>query len=414
MRSWLLKLCRTTALLITGGCSSDDARPIAGEPQPPSAQWTAEEAWRLDEKPIVRIEGSEENLKNAPVDPVAVFRLPDGRYVVADGNQNGWNALLVYTASGRFIEQWGRYGQGPGEFHQLFTWASLFRGDSIAAYDFPDRAIEVFGSTGEFARSIKFEQPRPDRATIPRGANFFSSDIRGVFADGSALSTGYGIPRIQEVGPYVWEHDIGVTAPDGGAWRKIANLPLGIGWWSGRRDQQYPFSPWGRIAVGSNEWYYGTGKDFSVQVFDRAGKVIRTVRRDHVPQPVTAQDREDYLTFYTSLSSPEITPAVRARMATEVRNAHFAETKPAYSDLVVDDLGNLWVEHFRWVGKNHMAPAPKPTRWSVFDQAGGFLGEVVVPASFVISSITKDQVLGFYQDDLDVKHVHIYQLIKPK
>lgn len=93
--------------------------------------------------------------------------------------------------------------------------------------------------------------------------------------------------------------------------------------------------------------------------------------------------------------------------------AHFADFKPVFSSLVEDSEGNLWVEHFRWIPPDHQAPDPQPTRWSVFDTQGVFLGEVQVPAGFIISTITSDQVLGVWQDDLDVEHVRVYGLIKP-
>ena len=95
---------------------------------------------------VLQINGSEDKVEQAPLDPVGVFRLADGRYVIADGDQNGWHALLVYNAQGDLLAKWGRSGMGPGEFRQLFGWAGNYCDDSVAAYDFDDRALEIFSS----------------------------------------------------------------------------------------------------------------------------------------------------------------------------------------------------------------------------------------------------------------------------
>ena len=96
------------------------------QPQPADAIWTQQTAWRLSERPVLQINGSEDKVEQAPLDPVSVFRLADGRYVIADGDQNGWHALLVYNAQEDFVGKVGSIGMGPGEFRQLFGWAGNY------------------------------------------------------------------------------------------------------------------------------------------------------------------------------------------------------------------------------------------------------------------------------------------------
>jgi hypothetical protein len=398
-------------------CSQDaaDAEQADAVEQPDSARWTAKTAWRLSREPVLEIKGSEDAVEEAPLDPVRVFRLADGRYVVGDGDQAGWHALMVYSAQGKFIAQWGREGRGPGEFAQLFTWAGVYRGDSIAAYDFVDRALEIFTSDGEFVRSLTLPGTTVS-GSPPRGTYGASNFLIGPFRDGRVLSFDRTFLKIPDrEGPLYYVPNLKMYNPDDSTSTTLAALPTWGYWWDGKKADEHPFLAAAFTAVGSEVWYHGIANDFSIRVFDQDGRVLRTLRRAFSRERVTPEDKEAYITWNTGLyrggreGSNALAERVEKKLRTETR---FAEYKPVYSNLIEDAEGNLWVEHFRWFGDSQ-APTPGPTRWTIFDKSGQFLGEVEVPAAFIISSITNDQVLGFWQDEFDVEHVRIYALIKP-
>jgi hypothetical protein len=99
-----------------------------------------------------------------------------------------------------------------------------------------------------------------------------------------------------------------------------------------------------------------------------------------------ANDRRDRRELYEEMETPE--------------------TMPAYQDLEVDDLGNLWVKEYE--------PDPDaPSRWTVVDADGHMLGEVVLPSGLNVTQIGNDFVLGIWQDELEVEHVRLYALTKP-
>ncbi len=50
----------------------------------------------------------------------------------------------------------------------------------------------------------------------------------------------------------------------------------------------------------------------------------------------------------------------------------------------------------------------------VFGGEGIWLGTVVLPDRFDLYDIGDDYVLGRWQDDLDVVHVQLYELVKPE
>jgi hypothetical protein len=79
---------------------------------------------------------------------------------------------------------------------------------------------------------------------------------------------------------------------------------------------------------------------------------------------------------------------------------------PAFSELLVDGAGNLWVRD----------PRPledQPHHWSVFDREGRWLGTVQTPADLQVRQIGPDWMLGTAQDEMEVEHVRMYRLQKP-
>ena len=83
----------------------------------------------------------------------------------------------------------------------------------------------------------------------------------------------------------------------------------------------------------------------------------------------------------------------------------YPETLPAYSTIIFDALGNLWVERFRGRGEEE-------NRWDVFNAEGHLLGAVDLPVGLLVDQIGEDFVLGRWMDELDVQHVRLYGLTR--
>lgn len=383
--------------------------------QPADAAWTEQTGWRLSAQPVLQIKGSDEQVTQAPLDPVRAFRLPDGRYVIGDGDQNGWDALLVYDRQGTFLAKWGREGAGPGEFRQLFHWAGPYGPDSVAAYDQRDRALEIFSREGRFGRALKLPVMQP--ATQPPRGTYGASDVFvGAFRDGTVLRfepTNLDISKGE--GPAYYQPDLVVYDAEGKNPRKLGQFRTWGSWWDGQKSLTYLYQPMGITIAGQDHWYHGTTEDITVHVMDKQGREVRVLRRPFTRERVTAEDREAFIQSMLAQMRGAREGSGAAATAAEQRlreNSRFADYKPAFSNIVEDGAGNVWIEHFRWVEPDQSAPNPKPSRWSVFDRQGKFLGEVQMPASFLVSSITNDQVIGFFKDEFDVEHVRIYDLIK--
>ena len=70
--------------------------------------------------------------------------------------------IAVVDREGNLVPQFGRMGEGPGEFSGVHdVWALTACSDqSVAVYDAGRRVFVRFGSNGEFERGIRLEGPR--------------------------------------------------------------------------------------------------------------------------------------------------------------------------------------------------------------------------------------------------------------
>jgi hypothetical protein len=96
-----------------------------------------------------------------------------------------------------------------------------------------------------------------------------------------------------------------------------------------------------------------------------------------------------------------------AAMEERMRRFRYATQFPPYFYVKSDAAGNLWVQEY------HPLPALRKS-WSVFDTSGIFLGDVEMPGKFQVFEIGEDYVLGNWRDELDIEHVRLYRIVKPK
>ena len=81
--------------------------------------------------------------------------------------------------------------------------------------------------------------------------------------------------------------------------------------------------------------------------------------------------------------------------------AHF----PAFTSIITDALGHLWVEEYEFPGEERPG-----SLWTVFDSEGQVLGFVETPEVLQILEIGEDYVLTWNRDELDVEYVQSWPL----
>ncbi len=142
----------------------------------------------------------------------------------------------------------------------------------------------------------------------------------------------------------------------------------------------------------------GEAERFEIRRFDGHGRLRAITRRAYEPEPVTAEDRELYRRHQLKLarSGPEGGPGAVERAERMLRDVIWPDHMPAYSAIVVDAGGNLWVAEGA-VPALTAASAGTGPLWSVFDPDGAWLGRVAVPPRLRLAHIGEDYAIGIWR-----------------
>ena len=321
-----------------------------------------------------------------------VARLSDGRIMVEN---SGSSEVRMFDASGSHLVSWGGEGEGPGEFMPL-TRAAPWPGDSIVAWYSSGRGISVFDSDGTYGRSFVlrsdeaevWRRPRPIAvradATIlairdPEDADTAVVEIWD--ADG-ALSASLGTHPHREV--------IVTTNEQG---YKELSLPA--------YGRELVTGQWGDLVVASHTSRY------EIRAFRDDGTLARIVRREHVLRAPTEEDRKSYIDEQLAMfaANPHLPPEMVEQARKSWESTPFAEAFPAFSRVLSDAAGNLWVREYDFPREGRPAPL-----WTVFDPDGRVLGFMETPKGLGVVQIGEDYILGHYRDELDVEYVQVWPL----
>lgn len=357
--------------------------------------WSESEAWRLSQQPLLDIGGFEGDPDYELYHVTNAFRMRDGRIVIGNG---GSYQLRFYDESGVHLLDAGREGEGPGEF-RMMAWVKPYRGDSIAVYDSRLARISIFDPDGRYARTF------PIKAM--EGSSMGRAD--DLFEDGSVLVRAFsGMPpdADREVArPIEPRYSID---PEGEFEDSLCAYPGGeVVMHSFENMGLVYFGPplFGRstyYAVRGNRIYVGSNDSYEVRLHARDGSLQSIVRTQHENLEVTDADIE---AFKEQRLSSDMPSGMRDRMVEVLDNSPIRETMPAFHSLIVDRMGNLWVEEYN-------RPNDTMPRWTVFSSEGEMLGTISLPDGFDLQDAGNDYVLGTWEDELEIEHVLMYGLVK--
>jgi hypothetical protein len=343
-------------------------------------------------------------------------RLATGVIVIAN---EGTHELRFYDSRGRHLKSVGRVGEGPGEFRDISgVWR--IRGDSILIWDTDLDRLTRFTSQGEYANSYAWSLQGialPSGITLTNPLSFF-----GALSDGSVLAqpNPVAVWALSGIGRQRDTVRVLLFRPDGrlsdtlGTFRGNENALIPAvrsprGTPPGQKIySQLIFGEQFMMAVAPDAIAVGLGKPFEVRIYDRTGRLRRVVGR---PTPVVWTTREHIRKYKESITrndlsnirSPAARESAQARRARYLEVMQFAETLPAYRDLLFDTDGNLWVQE-HWITED------EPRHWSVFQPDGRWIGRLETPPDFEILEIGRDYILRRVLDELDVERIQLHRL----
>ena len=331
-------------------------------------------------------------------------RLSDGRVVALEGLTC---ELRFFGEDGVFLDRKGGKGEGPGEFRRC-GWVPSSGNDSLLIYDSP--RLHFFDDRGLFDRSLPVSWRGTSGSVIGvagkrvllRQSVFYASQKEGLHPKPTPWD--YGLVELggQDV---AWEgffqgtQHFTVLVPGG---------PHAI--WT------IPFDILPDAAVGGDGFFLTLGEVQGPEIleYDTAGQLRRIIR---LAEPVVRPSPETLDRFINTRVERDLrdsdllgTPDAADRRA-EWRDSYERRFKdmplpefiPVFSRLLVDDVGWLWAELYRYeVGT--------PERWLVFGPNGEGHGSVDMPPGLRVWQIGRDFVLGVWRGERDVEYVRRHPL----
>ena len=342
--------------------------------------------WQLQLPPVLEIGRADGDEDGPDLFGFITQAIQLGDIAVADDGLA--REIRIFDEDGSHLVTFGRPGEGPGEFTNLWSIAEL-AGDSIAAIDNLNGRVSLFTSAGAFVRS--FPVPRLPGASAP--------NVVGWLDDGTLLFQTLSRPVSRDTRDQSTVHLYAVDR-HGKIMETLGEFPDSR---LGRNGLALGFGARARFAVGGTLAWVGHPSDFELVGHDRTGSVRRIVRMNRTPKAVTQEEvAESQAEVEKSLEGMS-GPAVERILETE-----FASTHPVHGMLMSDETGSLWVQRYR----NRFAQDPGPGEWDIFDAEGRLTGYLTIPNEFRITEIGGQFVLGVHSDALGVETVRMYRLLR--
>jgi hypothetical protein len=352
--------------------------------------------WALAPEPSLRIGAMDGDEAYLLFRVWGATRLSDGRIAVAN---NRAPDIRIFSPTGEHLQTFGRLGEGPGEFDSPVLMGAL-PGDTLVVVDRTLRRVDLFHPDEGFIEGVTATTDIPGYLLTT-----------GMFSSGSVV---------------VWTQDWTVDLPNG-----LFRFP--VRYWSvGRNGQvesdlgEYPGDetvysaqtteqgiftasvgrPFGKgpsTAVSGSRLFYGSQDAWEIQVHDQTGKLVRLIRREKAPIPVT--DTDVSAIMEEMIDDADDSEQVR-QYRRLFREAPIPDFHPAYGDIHADALGFLWVEEYRLPGD-----ATRVT--TIFDTEGRMVGSLNLPSRFQVYEIGEEYLLGRHVDELGVEYLYLYDLMRP-
>lgn len=227
--------------------------------------------------------------------------------------------IKVFGQDGHLVWTIGQKGSGPGEFQNIGEIALVPDG-RLLVLDWEAHRISLFGTDGSFISSHKFLNWSYDIYLTTNTSYARDENIFGPETQLFVKSCDFSGKELFSYGKFESDH-----------WQEINE--------AGRRfSVSQPFDVHSILSGDQkNKWLYHCLNDrYLIEVYDQNGKLFRKIDRPYKLVPVTSADKKRYLEGFSNTSESDL--------ALIEKNVEIPSVKTVTERMVVDDLGNLWVE----------------------------------------------------------------------
>ena len=310
--------------------------------------------------------------------------------------------IVVVSEEGEFVREFGRIGDGPGEFAANTNTAvgfTVLRGGRTVVFDPGHSAFDVFGPDGEFDRSVRMpgNSLYLIRTLLPArdGQNVITTSVSALGMGGPA---GGPEPPFRPVYRLVLTGDEAVQDTVIRAWRPSGD-PDGFG----------PELVAGALPDGG--LVYTDSSAYAIKVATGNGELTRVLTRPFRPEPVTDRIRDREIERQleeneerTARSSSRFAAAGAEMRRERIRNMAFYHEVPVVRDLQTSWEGTIWVLRR---GEEPASDGPI----DVLTPGGRYIGTYAAGATEMPDAFGPDGLAAFIErDEFDVASVVVRRL----
>ncbi|MCY3700428.1 MAG: hypothetical protein OXH46_12495 [Gemmatimonadetes bacterium] len=381
------------ALLLAVGSAT-----IPGEARAQDAVRVAS-GWSVDAQPERAygwLEGEPDSEFSAVV---GVVRGPNERIAVADRTLA---TITVLAADGSVIVTMGRTGDGPGEFRRL---AGIVAGGEgrVVAFDGEHQRLSEWTFDGSLSEDTGLSRTGAARR-IGEVGRFADGRWYARESDRMVAADPGGVGR-DTVGFHRLDRDGAVGAA-------LARVPgsfssqFVVEGMSGMRGAL--FSPRALGAVRGNCLLLAAGDEPVVRIFDQTGTPRGELRLDTPVDRVTEEHRERWIAASVAAAERsmggEIVPEAARMIEVMGEAVGMAARVPFANDLLVDELGYIWIQSWQLPG------GPGSPEWRVFTETGRGIGTVRLPEGLRVLDISAEALTAVRTDELGRQFVQVHPL----
>ncbi len=352
--------------------------------------WALGEGWKVDLTPSTIIGTADGNPNELLYDVRGTARLADGRILVLNG---GSFELRFYGSDGRFVASVGGQGGGAGEFAGFPMQLLAGFGDTLSVLDMPSWNVVRFDGGGAFIDRRPLDRSMVT-TRVPKG---YHSERVFLLPEGGFMAPVHEIPPRPEPRGY--------RRPGGYLVVASTAEPAFLQPFPSNDFSSPGFARSSLFAVGQAKLALGDNAIYDVAIYTPRGEMTQRIRNLRPNRPVLP---EDITAIRDRLVQSARSPEQAAEWALDFDTADKAETFPAFSALLIDRAGHLWVRQASQV----QADADTPVGWDIYDPDGVFLGEIPLPAGLNLHDVGEDYILGVRYDLLGVESVHLHALTR--
>jgi len=403
----MVRACALAALIggIAAACSDDQVSDASRTVQTDSADVRISTSVISSDAPVCDLSealriGSLDGESGVPLFGVnGIAPLPDGRLAVLN---RGTSQILVVSDAGELLHEFGREGDGPSEFKEL--WSIHVRPpDTLIVGDLRPWRFTFFSPEGDFIRRVNLtpaEIERPDFA-LPLTSG------RGFMMEEPSYEVGVDMEdRVVPVHLYTeagdssgslgdfWLDEFGYLSRE---IRYVGNPVFGA-------RARFAVLPEGRVL-------YATGRHEQLEVWGADDGLERIVRWEARSREVEAGAadlwrQQQWAAIEERFEiTPEMEPIIEGQYGSHVP---VSDVYPGHDQVIAAPDGSVWVQEYR-------RPADEgPGRWFSFDPSGVLQCVANVSPEVFPLAAAGYRVFALTRDELDVEYIIVYQVAAPR